>query len=77
MHCLAPNCNGDGTGCDNMTCIIVSLRTKATAAAATTKRPLSEEEKTDDESTEKQEDSAAKKQKKDRDGPQQISTESN
>ena len=22
-HCLAPNTHGDGTGCDNMTCIIV------------------------------------------------------
>lgn len=26
MHCLAPNCNGDGTGCDNMTCIIVTFK---------------------------------------------------
>ena len=23
MHCLAPNTSGDGTGCDNMTAIIV------------------------------------------------------
>ncbi|XP_029000616.1 protein phosphatase 1G isoform X2 [Betta splendens] len=25
-HCLAPNTSGDGTGCDNMTCVIVTLR---------------------------------------------------
>jgi len=25
MHCLAPNTYGDGTGCDNMTCIIVTF----------------------------------------------------
>lgn len=25
MHCLAPNSYGDGTGCDNMTCIIVTF----------------------------------------------------
>jgi len=25
-HCLAPNTYGDGTGCDNMTCIIVVLK---------------------------------------------------
>jgi len=25
MHCLAPNTSGDGTGCDNMTAIIVKF----------------------------------------------------
>uniref|UniRef100_A0A8C6NJR8 Protein phosphatase 1G n=1 Tax=Nothobranchius furzeri TaxID=105023 RepID=A0A8C6NJR8_NOTFU len=25
-HCLAPDSSGDGTGCDNMTCIIITLR---------------------------------------------------
>lgn len=25
MHCLAPDSEGDGTGCDNMTCIIVTF----------------------------------------------------
>ncbi|XP_061820237.1 protein phosphatase 1G [Nerophis lumbriciformis] len=25
-HCLAPDTTGDGTGCDNMTCIIITLR---------------------------------------------------
>ena len=24
-YCLAPNTSGDGTGCDNMTCIIVDF----------------------------------------------------
>jgi protein phosphatase 1G len=26
MHCLAPDSDGDGTGCDNMTCIIVTFK---------------------------------------------------
>ena len=25
MKCLAPNTQGDGTGCDNMTCLIVQF----------------------------------------------------
>ncbi|XP_068176932.1 protein phosphatase 1G isoform X2 [Antennarius striatus] len=25
-HCLAPDTSGDGTGCDNMTCVIITLR---------------------------------------------------
>lgn len=25
-HCLAPNTLGDGTGCDNMTCVIVEFK---------------------------------------------------
>jgi protein phosphatase 1G len=25
MHCLAPDSDGDGTGCDNMTCVIVTF----------------------------------------------------
>lgn len=29
-HCLAPNTMGDGTGCDNMTCIIVVLNRPST-----------------------------------------------
>ncbi|XP_042208857.1 probable protein phosphatase CG10417 [Homarus americanus] len=27
-HCLAPDTHGDGTGCDNMTCIIISFKDK-------------------------------------------------
>ena len=26
LHCLAPNTEGDGTGCDNMTCILVTFQ---------------------------------------------------
>jgi len=29
MHCLAPNTCGDGTGCDNMTAIIVKFNFKS------------------------------------------------
>ncbi len=25
MHCLAPDSDGDGTGCDNMTCVLVTF----------------------------------------------------
>lgn len=25
-HCLAPDTSGDGTGCDNMTCVLITLR---------------------------------------------------
>lgn len=25
-HCLAPDTSGDGTGCDNMTCIIITFQ---------------------------------------------------
>ncbi|KAF2360096.1 PPM-type phosphatase domain [Trinorchestia longiramus] len=31
-HCLAPDLGGDGTGCDNMTCIIVSFKEKSSFA---------------------------------------------
>lgn len=37
-HCLAPNTLGDGTGCDNMTCIIVKF------ANTSSKRKLEDEE---------------------------------
>lgn len=29
-HCLAPDTCGDGTGCDNMTCIIITFRSHPT-----------------------------------------------
>ena len=49
MHCLAPNCSGDGTGCDNMTCIIVSFKQGAEQAKSADskqelKRSLEEDE---------------------------------
>uniref|UniRef100_H3B3F1 protein-serine/threonine phosphatase n=1 Tax=Latimeria chalumnae TaxID=7897 RepID=H3B3F1_LATCH len=44
-HCLAPDTSGDGTGCDNMTCIIVSFRGRQEQKAqpeASCKRKLEE-----------------------------------
>lgn len=29
-QCLAPDTSGDGTGCDNMTCIIISFKPRNT-----------------------------------------------
>lgn len=34
-HCLAPDTLGDGTGCDNMTAVIVQFKSSATATAET------------------------------------------
>ncbi|KAM8895403.1 protein phosphatase 1G isoform 2-T2 [Spinachia spinachia] len=31
-HCLAPDTSGDGTGCDNMTCVIITLRPHPSSA---------------------------------------------
>lgn len=43
-HCLAPDTSGDGTGCDNMTCMIVTFQTHPcpfqSEADATKKRKL-------------------------------------
>ncbi|XP_059149424.1 probable protein phosphatase CG10417 isoform X2 [Physella acuta] len=63
-HCLAPNTYGDGTGCDNMTCIIIVLDTytntnsissteaasdkKETISDVNTDSPSSKQNKTDD-----------------------------
>ncbi len=42
MHCLAPNTSGDGTGCDNMTAIIVKFNFNSPCSVSiNTKRPLS------------------------------------
>ncbi|CAH2245210.1 phosphatase 1G [Pelobates cultripes] len=43
-QCLAPDTSGDGTGCDNMTCIIVRFRPSSIAALETSKRKLDEGE---------------------------------
>ena len=42
--CLAPDTAGDGTGCDNMTCIIVTFKKGLidNQCAANHKRPASE-----------------------------------
>ncbi|CAJ1048881.1 protein phosphatase 1G [Xyrichtys novacula] len=44
-HCLAPDTSGDGTGCDNMTCIIITLRPHPSPAQSddTKKRKQPEE----------------------------------
>ncbi|XP_076582121.1 protein phosphatase 1G [Chaetodon auriga] len=44
-HCLAPDTSGDGTGCDNMTCVIVTLRPHPSSAQSddTKKRKHQEE----------------------------------
>lgn len=42
-HCLAPDTSGDGTGCDNMTCMIVTLRPHPAQPDDTKKRKLQEE----------------------------------
>ncbi|XP_033097965.1 probable protein phosphatase 2C 11 [Anneissia japonica] len=45
--CLAPDTSGDGTGCDNMTCIIVQLNHDNTVTIASKKRKVSESEDSD------------------------------
>lgn len=58
-HCLAPNTLGDGTGCDNMTAIIVQFKNLGSAtvaaagAAATRKRTSSSGGEPKDESESK------------------------
>ncbi|XP_030581993.1 protein phosphatase 1G isoform X2 [Archocentrus centrarchus] len=44
-HCLAPDTSGDGTGCDNMTCVIISFRphSSSTESDDTKKRKHAEE----------------------------------
>ena len=37
-HCLAPDTSGDGTGCDNMTCIIVTFQPLSAQSDETKKR---------------------------------------
>ncbi|KAF3686309.1 Protein phosphatase 1G [Channa argus] len=46
-HCLAPNTSGDGTGCDNMTCIIVTLRPHPTPAQSDDKKKRKHEEESE------------------------------
>uniref|UniRef100_A0A3B3VNH2 Protein phosphatase 1G n=1 Tax=Poecilia latipinna TaxID=48699 RepID=A0A3B3VNH2_9TELE len=41
-HCLAPDTSGDGTGCDNMTCMIVTFRAHPAQPDDTKKRKLPE-----------------------------------
>nr|XP_057945057.1 protein phosphatase 1G [Doryrhamphus excisus]XP_057945058.1 protein phosphatase 1G [Doryrhamphus excisus] len=51
-HCLAPDTSGDGTGCDNMTCIIITFRphpSPAQSQSDDTKKRRHPEEKEDEE----------------------------
>ena len=46
-HCLAPDTSGDGSGCDNMTCIIVWLNKDGLSSSGSStqrKRPLEDNE---------------------------------
>lgn len=60
-HCLAPSTMGDGTGCDNMTAIIVRFKDGLIADVAQAEGPK-KRANDDDESTEQQE---SKRQKVD------------
>lgn len=43
-HCLAPDTSGDGTGCDNMTCVIITLRPHPHSAELNTKKRKPQQE---------------------------------
>lgn len=61
-HCLAPNTLGDGTGCDNMTALIIVFKSdKTSEIAVSKKRPA------DNEEVGNQEDTQAKRPKTDSD----------
>ncbi|XP_064624661.1 protein phosphatase 1G-like isoform X2 [Lineus longissimus] len=47
-HCLSPDTYGDGTGCDNMTCIIIKFHFKDASVPITRKRSAVEEDETED-----------------------------
>uniref|UniRef100_A0A4W6G0I1 Protein phosphatase 1G n=1 Tax=Lates calcarifer TaxID=8187 RepID=A0A4W6G0I1_LATCA len=53
-HCLAPDTSGDGTGCDNMTCILITFRPHPSPAHSddTKKRKHQEEEEAKEEGAE-------------------------
>ena len=68
-HCLAPDTSGDGTGCDNMTCLIVrfkpDLKRKASdesgskAESKDEEEPSSKRPKVEDEKPEQTSEAAA------------------
>ena len=43
-HCLAPNIIGDGTGCDNMTCVIVKFDNLSILESESAKRSIDNSE---------------------------------
>ena len=50
--CLAPDTSGDGSGCDNMTCIVVLFNSDSSETENSKKRKI-QEEKPDSESPDK------------------------
>ncbi len=56
-HCIAPDTSGDGSGCDNMTCMIVMFKHGQIGKATSKKRTI--ESSNDEQSSENPE----KKQK--------------
>lgn len=61
-YCLAPDTTGDGTGCDNMTAVIVKFKKEGSGAEATKVNGKTEaaEEKKQTEETEQQQSSKRK-----------------
>uniref|UniRef100_A0A1B6ML21 protein-serine/threonine phosphatase n=1 Tax=Graphocephala atropunctata TaxID=36148 RepID=A0A1B6ML21_9HEMI len=52
-HCLAPNTQGDGTGCDNMTCVIVQFKPQAEASGTGKRAAESEVDEASEQPTKK------------------------
>ncbi|XP_063738034.1 protein phosphatase 1G isoform X2 [Eleginops maclovinus] len=52
-HCLAPDTSGDGTGCDNMTCMIITLRPHPSTAQPEDKKKRKFEDEAEEAKPEK------------------------
>jgi len=52
--CLAPDTNGDGTGCDNMTCVVVVFKDLTSGAASRTSNKRKAETDADTEDSERE-----------------------
>jgi len=61
MHCLAPNTCGDGTGCDNMTAIIVKFNFKSQSSALPSPKSLNNKRSLSPDHTETLDNSNTKK----------------
>ncbi|KAM4770686.1 protein phosphatase 1G isoform 2-T2 [Rhinophrynus dorsalis] len=64
-QCLAPDTSGDGTGCDNMTCIIVRFHPPSHSASEAGKRKLEAGEEAEAAGVSAKGDESCKKQKRD------------
>lgn len=60
-HCLAPSTMGDGTGCDNMTAIIVRFKDGVIAEAARVAADGAKKRAAEDEPSQEQQDSKRQK----------------